>query len=88
MALYEWRRGPRTEQELAVEQVILSPDAIVPFSTIEAEVAAELYAAVRRARGREIDIAIAACAIARQAELWTLNPADFADLPGLRLFQA
>jgi predicted nucleic acid-binding protein len=40
---------------------------------------------VRRARSREIDIAIAACTICHQTELWTLNPADFADIPGLRL---
>lgn len=32
-----------------------------------------------------MDIAIAACAIVRDAELWTLNPADFRDIPGLRL---
>lgn len=28
-------------------------------------------------RGREINLAIAACVISRQAELWTLNDADF-----------
>jgi predicted nucleic acid-binding protein len=33
-----------------------------------------------------MDLAIAACAIAREAELWTLNPADFEDIPGLRLY--
>ena len=37
---------------------------------------------------REIDIAIAACAIRHEAALWTLNTADFADIPGLRLYQA
>jgi len=35
--------------------------------------------------GREADIAIAACAIVREAELWTLNRADFRDIPNLRL---
>jgi predicted nucleic acid-binding protein len=39
-----------------------------------------------RARGREIEIAIAACAMSWHASLWTLNPDDFADIPGLRLF--
>jgi predicted nucleic acid-binding protein len=30
-------------------------------------------------------LAIAACAIVRDAELWTLNLADFKDIPQLRL---
>jgi len=47
--------------------------------------AAELYRAVRRQRGRELDLAIAACAITRDVELGTLNSEDFRDLPGLRL---
>ena len=32
---------------------------------------------VKRPRGREIDLAIAACALAHGAAFWTLNPADF-----------
>jgi predicted nucleic acid-binding protein len=40
---------------------------------------------VRRPRGREIDLAIAATAIVHDAALWTLNPRDFADVPRLRL---
>ena len=47
--------------------------------------AARLYARVRRARGREIDLAIAACAIVHEASLWTLNRSDFADISGLTL---
>jgi predicted nucleic acid-binding protein len=41
---------------------------------------------VRRRRGRELDLAIAACALVRDAELWTLNVSDFQDVPGLRAF--
>jgi predicted nucleic acid-binding protein len=33
-----------------------------------------------------MDLAIAACAIVRDAELWALNPTDFKDVPGLRLY--
>jgi predicted nucleic acid-binding protein len=33
-----------------------------------------------------MDIAIAACALERGARLWTLNPDDFRDLPGLELY--
>jgi predicted nucleic acid-binding protein len=36
--------------------------------------------------GREVDIAIGACAITYEAQLWTLNTADFKDIPGLRLY--
>ena len=39
-------------------------------------------------RGREIDLAIAACAIEQNAILWTLNPEDFHDVPGLTLYDA
>lgn len=45
----------------------------------------ELYRAVSRARGRDMDIAIAACAVEHRARLWTLNPGDFRDMPGLSL---
>ena len=47
--------------------------------------AARLYQQVRRARSREIDLAIAACAITREIPLWTLNRKDFDDIPGLVL---
>jgi predicted nucleic acid-binding protein len=40
---------------------------------------------VKRPRGREIDLAIAACALQDGAALWTLNTADFRDVPELRL---
>jgi predicted nucleic acid-binding protein len=35
-----------------------------------------------------VDLAIAAHAISRDAGLWTLNPADFADIPGVLLVDA
>ena len=38
---------------------------------------ARLYRSLRRPRGREVDIAIAACAIHREAALWTVSTADF-----------
>jgi predicted nucleic acid-binding protein len=48
-------------------------------------VAARLYGTVKQPRGREIDLAVAACALHDGAALWTLNRADFRDLPGLTL---
>jgi len=55
---------------------------------VEALLAADLYKTMKRPRGRELDIAIAACAITHDAELWTLNRNDFKDVPNLKLFSS
>jgi len=88
IVVYEWRRGPRLEMELAIEAALLGPEAVVDFGESEARVAAALYRTVKRPRGRELDLAIAACALGRSARLWTLNPGDFADIPGLELHRS
>jgi len=85
IVLYEWLRGPRTPDELAAQEALLPTDAAVVFGAGEAQIAARLYSSLRRVRGREIDLAVAACALAHHAALWTLNPADFRDIPDLRL---
>lgn len=84
LVLYEWLRGPRTRAELAAQEELLPADRSAIFGPAEARLASTLYDKVRRPRGREIDLAIAACAIAQGAVLWTLNPADFEDVPGLK----
>jgi predicted nucleic acid-binding protein len=38
-------------------------------------------------RGREMDFAIAACALSWDAWLWTVNRGDFKDVPGVRLWE-
>jgi len=85
LVLYEWLRGPRLRQELTDQEALFPRGQVIPFGPLEAAQAAELYRLVGRPRGREMDLAIAACALVREAELWTLNPADFRDIPGLRL---
>lgn len=85
MVLYEWLRGPRTPGELRAQAVLFSSDQAIPFDTRAAERAAALYRLVARPRGREIDLAIASCAIEQDAALWTLNIGDFRDIPRLRL---
>jgi predicted nucleic acid-binding protein len=85
LVLFEWRRGPRIPEQLDAQEALFPSTDAVPFGSAEALVAAELYKKVRRARGREIDIAIAACAIAHNTELWTVNPDDFKDIPDLKL---
>lgn len=85
LVLYEWRRGPRTADELGIEAALLGPEVTVGFGEREAAMAAEIYRRLPRARGRELDIAIAACAVVHHAHVWTLNPTDFRDIPGLDL---
>jgi predicted nucleic acid-binding protein len=82
---YEWLRGPRTADELRAQQALFPSADLVPFDVREASTAAGLYRRVRRPRGREIDLAIAACAIADGVSFWTLNVGDFTDIPGLIL---
>jgi predicted nucleic acid-binding protein len=86
LVLYEWLRGPRLPAEVEVQEAVLPSGDAVPFGAHEAGVAADLFRRVRRPRGREIDLAIAACTIAWQGSLWTLNRDDFEDIPGIRLY--
>ncbi len=85
LVLYEWLRGPRLPAELAAQEALVPSDSAIAFGPREAVLSAQLYRGLRRARGREIDLAIAAVAIQREAELWTLNAADFQDIPNLKL---
>jgi predicted nucleic acid-binding protein len=88
LVLYEWLRGPRREVELAHQEALLPAAGAWPFGPREAALAAGLYRAVPRARQRELDLGVAACALAGGAALWTLNAQDFRDIPGLDLFEA
>jgi len=85
LVLYEWLRGPRGAEELRVQEALFPGSEAAPFGRAEAALASELYRLVRRPRGREQDLAIAASAITHDAALWTLNRRDFADMPRLRL---
>lgn len=86
LALYEWLRGPRTSEELDDQEALLPATDMRGFGPAEAATAARLYRSIKRPRGRELDVAIAACAIEHGARLWTLNREDFRDLPGLNLY--
>ena len=85
LVYFEWKRGPRTRPELVAQEGILPSESVVAFEAAAAALAANLYGRLSRPRGREIDIAIAACALNQGAALWTLNPTDFDDIPGLTL---
>lgn len=85
--LYEWLRGPRKPRELEVQRLLFPDERAIVFGPAEARVAADLYRVLPRLRGRETDIAIAACALTQEGRLWTVNEQDFQDIPGLSLFQ-
>ena len=59
----------------------------MPFGTAEAASPPICTGGLPGARGREVDLAVAACAITHDAVLWSLNPEDFADIADLRLRQ-
>jgi predicted nucleic acid-binding protein len=84
--VYEYLRGPRNPTEVAHQEALWPADQALPFGAIEAAIAARLYRVVPRARQRELDIAIAATALAHEARLWTANTQDFRDIPGLQLY--
>jgi predicted nucleic acid-binding protein len=86
LVLYEWLRGPRLSQELQAQEALFPRASALPFGAEESAVAAHLYGQVKRPRGREIDLAVAAHAVVAGASLWTLNRPDFDDVPGLLLW--
>jgi predicted nucleic acid-binding protein len=88
LVYFEWLRGPRIPEELEAQEALFPLRGAIPFGPDEAALAASLYKTVGRPRGREIDLAIAATAISWNASLWTLNPKDFGDIEGLRLWKA
>jgi predicted nucleic acid-binding protein len=87
IVLYEWRRGPRTDDEVEAVSAFFQTERVPAFGEREAKTAAALYRRVKRARQRQADLVIAACAIEQGATLWTLDADDFDDVPGLTLFR-
>jgi predicted nucleic acid-binding protein len=87
IVLFEWLRGPRLKEEIEVQEALFPGVNAVPFGFAEAQIASRLYKAVRKSRGREADLAIAACALCDDASLWTLNSSDFSDVPELILWR-
>ena len=87
LVFYEWLRGPRLPEELDAQEALFPIDRAIPFGAQEATLAAHLYRSVTRPRSRAIDLAIAACAMTRDARLWTLNVDDFRDVPDLEMFR-
>ena len=87
VVLYEWLRGPRDNAEVETVRAFFQTDRLAPFGEREARTAAALFRQVKRARQRQADLTIAACAIEHGATLWTLNAGDFDDIPDLTLYR-
>jgi predicted nucleic acid-binding protein len=82
---YEFSRGPRTPEQLAVARSFFFEDGIVPFSEEFAAIAAEVFRRLGSPRRRAADIAIGVTAAATGATLLTRNRGDFAGIPGLEI---
>ena len=85
IAWYEFSRGPRTPQQLAVARSFFRADGIVSFGEDLAQRAAEVFRSLGSPRRRAADIAIGVTAVVRSATLLTRNARDFEGIPGLRL---
>jgi predicted nucleic acid-binding protein len=89
VAWYEFARGPRTPEQLAVARSFFVPaDGIVPLSEDLATRSAEVFRHLGSPRRRAADIAIGVTAAALGATLLTRNKADFAGVPHLTLATA
>ena len=83
IAWYEFARGPRTPEQIAIASLIIEEDDIVSFDAAAALEAAETFRRLGSPRRRANDIAIGTVAAVCGAVLWTLNPDDFTDVPEL-----
>jgi tRNA(fMet)-specific endonuclease VapC len=88
VAWYEFSRGPRTPDQLAVARAFLGEDGVVAFSEGLAADAADVFRRLGSPRKRAADIAIGVTATAHEAVLVTRNVRDFAGIPGLRVDSA
>lgn len=85
VAWYEFSRGPRTPEQLAVARSFFFEDGIVPFSEELAALAADTFRSLGSPRRRAADIAIGVTAAAMNALLVTRNARDFAGVPHLEV---
>ena len=85
VAWYEFSRGPRTPEQLAVARSFFSEDGVVPFSEDLAAIAGEVFRSLGSPRRRAADVAIGVTAAGVGARLLTRNGRDFAGIPNLEL---
>jgi len=85
LAWYEFARGPRTPEQMAVARSLFDEDGIIPFSDDLAERAAEIFRQLGSPRRRSTDVAIGVTALEMRALLLSCNADDFAGIPGLKI---
>ena len=85
IAWYEFTRGPRTPEHIAVAQTLLGATGVIAFSQDLAQEAAECFRRLGSPRRRGSDIAIGITASFRNATLLTRNLRDFAGIRGLEI---
>ncbi len=87
VAWYEFSRGPRTPEQLAVARSFFAEDGVIPFSEELAAMSADVFRNLGSPRRRSADIAIGVTAAAMEGILLTRNGQDFAGIPHLQLEQ-
>lgn len=85
VAWYEFTRGPRTPEQLAVARSFFPEEGVVPFSEELAAHAGEVFRSAGSPRRRGADVTIGVTALASGAVLLTRNARDFRVVPGLRI---
>lgn len=85
LAWYEFCRGPRTPDQLAVARSFLSNDGILALTEDLALRSADVFRSLGSPRARTGDVVIGVTAAFHKARLWTANPRDFAGIPELEL---
>lgn len=85
LSWYEFSRGPRTPEQLAVARSLLMEEGIVPFSDEIATAAALVFRSLGSPRKRGADIAIGVTAVLAGARLVTASARDFEGIPDLDL---
>jgi len=83
VAWYEFCRGPRLPEQIAVARSLFGVDGIVEFDETLAAHAAEVFRRLGSPRKRAADIAIGVTAAATGAVLLTRNSRDFSGIPDL-----
>lgn len=82
---FEFSRGPRTPEQLAVARSFFGEEGILAFSETLAAEAAEVFRRLGSPRKRAADVAIGVTAAIHEAVLLTRNARDFAGIPGLEV---
>ena len=85
VAWYEFVRGPRTAEQLAVARSFFSEEGVIPFSEELADLAGDVFRRRGSPRRHAADIAIGVTAASAGATLLTRNVGDFSGIPKLSL---